>query len=169
MIMKSNVITKEQAEKYKIEEFYKFSEDDISSDFVERILSIPDQLSEEEQQKIEKILELFFLKRNEKLELSKKFKDLFDEELKKESKITPSQKFVDFLISKRIAGSKKRRKGFVVDLTNEVETKLFPISSPTEGTEYPKVFRNKNGEVSAIEIRCNCGEVIHIELESEEI
>ncbi len=165
--MKSNVISKEQAKKYKIEEFYTHLQDDTSSDFVERILSIPEQLSQEEQQKIEKILELFFLKRNEKFELSKKFKDFFDEELKKEGKITPSQKFVDFLISKKIAGSKKRQKGLVMDLSNEINIKSLSISPSKEVSEYPKVFRNEKGEISAIQVRCNCGEVIHIELEFE--
>lgn len=165
--MKSNIISKEQSKKYKIEEFFKYLEEETSSDFVEKILSIPEQLSQEEQQKIEKILESFFLKRNERFELSRKFKDFFDDELKKEGKITPSQKFVDFLISKKIAGAKKREKGFVVNLSNEIDAKPLFISSTAEAQEYPKVLRNEKGEISAIQVRCNCGEVIHIELEFE--
>ncbi|MFN3306237.1 MAG: hypothetical protein ACK42Z_03510 [Candidatus Kapaibacteriota bacterium] len=165
--MKSNIISKEQAQKHKIEEFFNYLEDDTSSDFVERILTVPEQLTQEEQLKIETILELFFLKRNEKFELTRKFKDFFDEELKKEGKITSSQKFVDFLITKKIAGSKKQPKGHVADSSNEIEIKSLSISHSKESSEYPKVFRNEKGEILAIQVRCNCGEIINIELEFE--
>lgn len=166
--MKSSIITKEESKKYKIDEFYKESTENSADGFVEKLLLLSEELKEEEKRKIDQILDAFFLGRKEKLELSRKFRDFFDQELEKAKKTPSAQKFFDFLLIQKIAGSHPRKKGVIVDPSNELEVK--PIDFATnihDTTESPKIIRNDNGEVSGIEVRCSCGEIIHIDVEFE--
>lgn len=165
--MKSSIIPKEEANKYKIENFYGRIQPSAEPTLVDKVLELNQDLSEEEKAKIDKILETFFLYRNPNIELSRKFRDFFEKEIEKNRGISPSQKFVDFLISKKISGSYRRKPSSVVDETEK--QKAHPVNfagvASTEGEGYPRIIRNEEGEITAIEVQCKCGDIIHIDIE----
>ncbi|MGB9770854.1 MAG: hypothetical protein ACPLX7_02610 [Candidatus Kapaibacteriota bacterium] len=167
--MKSSVIPKEEANKYKIENYYGSLQSTSEPNLVDKILEIDESISDEEKLKVEKILETFFLYRNPGLELSRKFRDFFEKELEKSRQLTPSQKFVDFLISRKISGDYRRKEGNVVDSTELKTTQYLDLQALNveEGSQFPKVLRNESGEITAIEVQCKCGEIIHIDIEFE--
>ncbi|MEJ5286345.1 MAG: hypothetical protein CH6_2653 [Candidatus Kapaibacterium sp.] len=164
--MKSSVIPKEEANKFKIENFFENLQSTPEPTLVDKILEINRELSQEEKDKIDKILETFFLYRRPNVELARKFRDLFEEEVEKNRGVTPSQKFVDFLITKKLSGSFSRKKSNIVEPSEHIEVK--PIHSfAEEESDFPKIIRNQNGEITAIEVRCKCGEIIHLDIEFE--
>jgi len=168
--MKSSVIPKEESGKYRIESFYTDLSSLSSSSIVDKLLNLPEEIGEEEKQKIDQILEIYFLRKDESKELSRKFVDFFETELKKSLKIPPSKKFVDFLIAKKIAGSYSRKRGNVIDSVDSVDVKPLDITSVIEGeaTGFPRIIRDENGDVIGIDVKCKCGEIIHIDLEYEQ-
>ncbi|MCX7908063.1 MAG: hypothetical protein N2560_00895 [Ignavibacteria bacterium] len=166
--MKSSIIPREEANNYNIELLYQNLSDFSFSSPFDNFFDVPSNISDEEKKKLEQILENFFLHRKESVELKRKFKDFFDQELKKDRKIPPSQKFIDFLIAKKISGSHPRKKGTIIseiEKQNVHQINLEGINHEIQ--EYPKVIRKETGEISAIEVRCNCGEIIRIDLEFE--
>jgi hypothetical protein len=166
--VKSSVIPKEEAEKYKIESFFENLKESEVPDLVDKLLNFQDQISEDEHIKIHQILENYFLRRNERLEKQKKFKDFFGKDVEKETKVKPSEKFVDFLVAKTISGEYSRRKSSIIENPEDVE--VTPLNATFESgseNEYPKIIRDAAGEVTAIEVQCKCGEIIHIDFEFE--
>ncbi len=164
--MKSNIIPKEEADKYKIENYFQNLNDGEIPDLVDKLLNFQEKLSNEEHVKIHQILEQYFLLRDEKVELKKKFKEFFGEVVQKEKRIKPSQKFVDFLISKTISGENSRKKSAIVE--KEENINVVNLNEAIEKEEsYPKVIRNSSGEITGIEVQCKCGEIIHIDFEFE--
>lgn len=164
--MKSNVIPKEEADKIKIEHFFENLNEKEIPDLVDKLLNFQERLSNEDHLRIHQILEQYFLRRDEKIELKKKFKEFFVEEVEKEKRIKPSQKFIDFLVSKTISGETSRKKSAII--VNEENIKAVNLNEVWEKEEsYPKVIRNSSGEIIGIEVQCKCGEVIHIDVEFE--
>lgn len=167
--MKSSIIPKEEAGKYKIDNFFENVSEFYSTSPEDKFYELTEHISDEEKEKINKLLEAYFLGRNRFLELSRKFKDFFDEELKKSQKISPSQKFIDFLIAKKISGPHSRKKSNIIaepDLHN-VESFHPRILEDENQAGFPKIIRNEQGDITAIEVKCNCGEIIHIDIEFE--
>jgi len=166
--MKSSVIPKEEADKYNIEGFFENLEESEVPDLVDKLLTFQAQMSETEHIKIHQILENYFLRRNEKLEKQKKFKELLGKEIEKETRVKPSQKFVDFLVAKTISGEYSRKKSAIIENPENVD--VISLNSTFESDnerEYPRVIRDTEGEITAIEVQCKCGEIIHIDFEFE--
>jgi hypothetical protein len=166
--MKSSIIPKEDANKYNIETFYAKIHTSSEPTLVDKILELNPEISDEEKAKIDKILETFFLYRNPNIELSRKFRDFFEKEVEKHRGITQSQKFVDFLISKKISGSWRRKQSSIIE--EDEKQKAIPVgiatvSTTEENQGYPRLIRNDEGEITAIEVQCKCGEIIHIDIE----
>lgn len=166
--MKSSVIPKEEANQYNIETFYGQIHSATEPTLVDKILELNQEVSDEEKVKIDKILETFFLYRNPNIELSHKFRDFFEKEVEKNRGLTPSQKFVDFLISKKISGSFRRKQSSILEedeMQKAISVGIGAVSATEENQGYPRLIRNEDGEITAIEVQCKCGEIIHIDIE----
>ncbi len=166
--MAKNLIRKEEAENYKIEKPFE-NLPSSSSDFVDYIKSVGVPKTPEEIAKVNTLLEQYFFTKNKAKELSKKFQVFFEEEVEKEKKLRPPAKFIDFLVLNKISGTQARQKKYLIEREEAEEfdiKKAFEESrEEEEPTNPPRFIFDENGELTAIEVRCKCGELIRIDFE----
>lgn len=160
--MKSSIISKKETNMYKVEKV-NFGNFESDRDLINELLSRAEIDSEEERKKILRVLDEYFLTRNEMKEKQKKFLELFADEFQKSQKEKLSDKFLDFLIFKNISGSIRKTYRKVIPSQMKVETQeVFPLQQDAEN---PRLIRDDNGQIIAIELDCKCGETIRIDFE----
>lgn len=160
--MKSSIIHKEQINKFRVERV-DFENIQSDKDLIEQLLERANISSEVELEKIRKLLDEYFLTRDENKEKQKKFVELFFEEVYKSKKISQSEKFLDFLIFKNISGAIRRNSGNIISSTSEIDFEK--VESTYEEKENPRLILNEKSEIVAIEIDCKCGDTIRIDFE----
>lgn len=160
--MKSSIIPKEEANKYKVEKI-NFGNFESDGDLINELIKRAEIGSDEERKRILRALDEYFLTRNEMKEKQKKFLELFADEFKKSCKEKPSDKFFDFLIFKNISGSFRKTYRSVIPSQIKVETQ--EVFSLPQNEDNPRLIRDDNGEIIAIEVDCKCGETIRIDFE----
>lgn len=169
--MKSTIIPKDKAKSLNIEvPFVEKTKASSGFDDFSTLQGYPKTLQEKQQ--IDKLLDQYFLYRNENLEREKKFLDFFSEEVKQESRTKPAQKFIDFLILKSISGTKPRKHSAIVEPQDTDEIKELDkknISKNLNEVESnPSLIYNESGDIVGLRFQCSCGEEIKIDFEFEE-
>lgn len=168
--MKSNIISKDKAKTLNIEVSFleKVKSSSGFSDF-STLQGYPQ--TEQEKQQIDKLLDQYFLYRNENLEREKKFLDFFSEEVKQESRTKPAQKFIDFLILKSISGTRQRKHSVIVEPQDIGEIKEWgkktSVKDLNEVKPNPSLIYNESGDIVGLRLQCSCGEEIKIDFEFE--
>jgi hypothetical protein len=168
--MRSNIISKDKAKALNIEVPFtgKLKSSSGFTDF-SALQGYPK--TAQEKQQIDKLLDQYFLYRNENLERAKKFLDFFHDEVKQESRTKPAQKFVDFLILKNISGTRQRKHSAIVEPQDINEMKKWGEENIrknlNEVEPNPSLIYNDSGDIVGLRFQCSCGEEIKIDFEFE--
>ncbi len=168
--MKSTIIPKDKAKTLNIEVPF-VEKGKLSSGFIDfsTLQSYPK--TAQEKQQIDKLLDQYFLYRNENLEKERKFLDFFSDEIKQESRTKPAQKFVDFLILKNISGTRQRKHSTIVEPQDIAEIKEWDkkdiSKNLNEAEPNPSLIYNESGDIVGLRFQCSCGEEVRIDFEFE--
>ncbi len=170
--MKSFVIPKDKVKNLNVEIPFR-EEFRSSSDFIDYLVERGYTRTEEEKHQLHKFLDQYFLNRSDKIEREKKFLDFFADDVKKNRRIKLSQKFVDFLILKNIAGAKPRKHSSIVEPqeSSEIQPLEKIAETKSKGVKElqpnPSFIYNSEGEIIGVQILCSCGDTIRIDFEFE--
>lgn len=168
--MKSTIIPKDKAKILNIEVPF-VEKTKSASGFTDFSVLQGYPKTEQEKQQMNKLLDQYFLYRNENLEREKKFLDFFSDEVKQESQTKPAQKFVDFLLLRTISGTKPRKHSAIVEPQGVGEIKEWDKKNINKNLSRveanPSFIYDESGNIIGLRFQCSCGDEIRIDFEFE--